>query len=74
MFQTTNQVSVKKKNYSQVFGRQHQRRLVRLVVISSFNFLKNAKAWRFPQMGVAKKRWFILEIPIKMDDLGVPSF
>ena len=28
----------------------------------------------FPKIGVPQNGWFIREIPIKMDDLGVPPF
>ena len=30
--------------------------------------------WVFPKIGVPQNGWFILESPIKVDDLGVPLF
>ena len=30
--------------------------------------------WRFPEIGVPQNGWFVMEHPIKIDDLGVPLF
>ena len=30
--------------------------------------------WVFPKIGIPQNGWFLMENPIKMDDLGVPLF
>ena len=35
---------------------------------------KSTSIWVFPKIGIPQNGWFILENPIKMDDLGVPLF
>ena len=47
---------------------------VKCHIFEAFDPPWKVKIWVFPKIGVPQNGWFIMESPIKMDDLGVPLF
>jgi len=44
------------------------------VEVGAGGWLYTKHIWVFPKIGVPQNGWFIMENPIKMDDLGDPYF
>ena len=47
-----------------------QIRANQVICVVGISYQKEAPIWVFPKIGVPQNGWFILEHPIKMDDLG----
>ena len=48
--------------------------MIQLMIFSSYCNINRKDIWVFPKIGVPQNGWFIMENPIKIDDLRVPLF
>ena len=66
----------KKNNHSNFcfLGREHEKTIRGYFVHKPGNKPYIGNIWVFPKIKVPQNGWFVMEIPIKMDDLGVPLF
>ena len=46
--------------------------LLQVHLLVFFGKVQTSKSWVFPNIGVPDNGWFIVEHPIKVDDLGIP--
>ena len=59
----------------QRFGGPPRRVVIKCVFSLGPRWWKSPRnKWVFPKIGASQNGWFIMENPIKMDDLGVPLF